>query len=428
MNMNQSYPKYHYVKTGHIPTCQVCNSDKLHTILDLGHQPLCDSLLTEEMLNEPETFYPLRMVWCEDCTGVQIDYCVDGSKVYHPEYPYKSGVTKELVEYQVKISESLIEKYGLKEGELVVDIGSNDGTLLSGFKGTGINTVGVEPTNIAKLANEQGIETVQAFFDIKTAEEVKEKYGEASLIVTTNTFAHMQGLGEFVMGAHTLLKEDGVFVAETHYLLNVIQGGQFDTVYHEHLRTYSLKALVTLFDQYDFTVTDVERGDRYGGNIRVHVTKGKGGNVSPRVAALLKVEEEAGLGKLETYKTFAERVQKARIEFMDFLIATNKFGKRIVGNSCPGRCVTLLNYYGIDSELLPYLAEQPASLKLGMYLPGKHIPIVNNQILIDEQPDYVVILAWHYAQPIMKQLKARGLKSDFVIPLPDFEIVKNKDV
>lgn len=426
--MNLDYPKHHLIKTGHIATCQICNSSKLHTILDLGHQPLCDTLLTKEMLNQPEKNYPLRMVWCEDCTDVQIDYCVDGSEVYHPEYPYKSGVTKELVDYQVKIAESLIKKYGLKPNDLVVDIGSNDGTLLSGFKGTEIRTVGVEPTNIAKIANANGIETVQAFFDIQTSDVVKNKHGEASLIITTNTFAHMQGLGEFIMGAYNLLKDGGVFVSETHYLLNVVEGGQFDTVYHEHLRTYSLKALVTLFDQYDFTVTDVERGDRYGGNIRVHVTKGKGHAVASAVTELLKLEEVSGLGKLETYTKFAKRVQDARLKFVDFLISQKQEGKRVVGNSCPGRCVTLLNYYGVDSELIPYLAEQPASLKLGMYLPGKHIPVINNQILIDEQPDYVVLLAWHYAKPIMQQLKARGLTSDFVVPLPDFQIVKNKDV
>lgn len=426
--MSMKYPENHFVKVGHIKTCQICNSDKLHTILDLGHQPLCDSLLTEKMLNEPEKNYPLRMVWCENCTGVQIDYCVDGKEVFHPDYPYKSGVTKELVEYQVKISQSLIKKYNLKKDDLIVDIGSNDGTLLSGFKGTGIRTLGVEPTNIAKFANENGIETIQSFFDIKTSEMIKEKYGAASVMVTTNTFAHMQTIGEFIMGAYNLLKEDGVFISETHYLLDVINGGQFDTVYHEHLRTYSLKALITLFDQYDFTVTDVERGDRYGGNIRVHATKGKNREVSPEVAKLLKVEEDFGLGKLETFEKFAKRVKTARLEFMDFLITTNMSKKSIVGNSCPGRSSTLLNYYGVDSELLPYLAEQPASLKLGMYLPGKHIPVVNNQRLIDEQPDYVVILAWHYAGPIMHQLKARGLRSDFVIPLPDFKIVKNSDV
>ncbi len=426
--MNLSYPEHHFIKTGHISYCQVCNSKKLHTILDLGHQPLCDSLLTKKMLSEPEKTYPLKMVWCEECSGVQIDYAVSGDEVYHPNYPYRSGITKELAVYQESIASSLVKKYNLTLKDLIVDVGSNDGTLLKGFQKEKIKTLGVEPTNIAKIANANGIKTIQAFFNIKTAKEIRKKYGPASLIISTNTFAHMQTLGEFIMGAYYLLKDGGVFVNETHYLLDVIKGGQFDTIYHEHLRTYSLKSLIALFNQYDFTVTDVARGDRYGGNIRVYVTKGKGKFVSPEVKNLLKLEEESGLGKLETYRKFTVRVKKARLEFMDFLIKTKKANKTIVGNSCPGRCSTLLNYYGVDTELVPYLAEQPTSLKLNMYLPGKHIPIVNNQILINKQPDFVIILAWHYAKPIMEQLKARGLKSDFVIPLPDFKIVKNSEV
>ena len=205
----------------------------------------------------------------------------------------------------------------------------------------------------------------------------------------------------------------------------MIHGGKFDTIYHEHLRTYSLKSLIKLFSYYDFTVTDVERGTRYGGNIRVHVTKGKNKNVSKNVESLLKLEEESGLYELDTYRKFAARVKTAKKDFMNFLFDVKKEGKTIVGNSCPGRCVTLLNYYGVDSDLLPYIAEQSTSLKLDMYLPGKQIPIVNNEILIQEQPDYVVLLAWHYATPIMNQLKERGLKSNFVIPLPDLKILEN---
>ena len=426
--MKLPYPKHHFVKTGHIPRCQICNSSKVHTVLDLGHQPLCDTLVTKESLNEPEKTYPLRMVWCRNCTGVQIDYCVDGKEVYHPDYPYRSGISKPLADYQRQICLSLIEKYDLTPKDLAIDIGSNDGTLLSGFKREGIRILGVEPTNVAKYANAHGILTIQSFFDRKTAKQIKKKYGPAAVITTTNVFAHMQTIGEVIMGIYALLEDDGVFISETHYLLDVMQGGQFDTIYHEHLRTYSLRSLIALFAPYDFTVTDVERGDRYGGNIRVHVTKGKGRNVSPRVAKLLKEERAAGLDKLSTYTTFARRVQKARLEFMDFLIKTKKSGKSIVGKSCPGRASTLLNYYGVDTEYIPYLAELPTSLKLGMYLPGKHIPVVNERILLKEQPDYVVLLSWHYADVIMKRLKAAGLKSDFVIPLPDLRIVKNSKV
>lgn len=419
------YPEHHLVKNGHISKCQVCNSSKLHLILDLRHQPLCDSLLTKEMLNQPETTYPLRMFWCEECSLAQIDYCVEGSEVFHSNYPYRTGITKELVEYLNNMSKSLISKYNLKNGDLVIDLGCNDGTLLSGFKEHGIKVLGVEPTNIAKIANHNGIETLQNFFTINLAKEIKKKYGEASLVLATNMFAHMATIGEVVSGVEMLLKDSGVFVIENHYLMDVIQGGQFDTIYHEHLRTYSLKSLIKLFNYYNFTITDVERGNRYGGNIRAHVTKGKNKPISENITALLHLEENSGLYKLETYNKFAARVKKAKKDFMNYILKIKEDGKTVVGNSCPGRSVTLLNYYDVDSDFIPYIAEQPTSLKLGMFLPGKHIPIINNEILLNEQPDYVILLAWHYAEPIMKQLKDMGLKSNFIIPLPDLKIIKN---
>lgn len=415
--------EHHSVKNGHIDSCQVCDSKNLHLILDLGHQPLSDTLLTKEMLNQPETMYPLRMFWCQDCTLVQIDYCVDKSTVFHPDYPYRTGITKELAEYLHEMSKNLISKCNLQKGDLVADIGSNDGTLLDGFKKEGMKVLGVEPTNVAKIANENGIDTVQEFFTVEVANKIKEKYGEASMITATNMFAHMSTMEEVILAIEALLKDGGVFISESHYLLDVIQKGQFDTIYHEHLRTYTLKSLIKLFSYYNFTVTDVQRGDRYGGNIRVYVTKGKELPVSENVAKLLKEEEEAGLDKLETYVKFADRAKKAKKDFVNFILKLKAEGKSVVGNSCPARSVTLLNYYGIDKEFIPYLAEQPTSLKLNLYLPGKHMPVVNNQRLIEEQPDYVIILAWHYAEPIIEQLKERGLKSKFIIPLPDFKLV-----
>ncbi len=426
--MNTPYPQHHSIKTGHLDRCQVCNSTKTHLILDLGHQPPCDSLLTIKTLNTPEKTYPLRMMWCEICTLVQIDYCVDGAEVYHQEYPYRTGISKPLVTYQKDIAKSLIKKYSLKKNDLVIDIGSNDGTLLSGFKIKGIKTLGIEPTNMAQYANRHGIKTIQKFFEIKTAKQILKEYGKAKLITTTNVFAHMQTLGEVIMGVYNLLEDDGVFISETHYLMDVIKDVQFDTIYHEHLRTYSLKSLIILFNQYDFTITDVERGSRYGGNIRIHVMKGKNRPVSKNVSDLLKLEKDAGLDSIETYRQFAIQVKKARLEFMDFIIKAKKKGKTVVGKSCPGRASTLLNYYGVDKELMPYLAELHNSLKLGMYLPGKHIPIVKEKILFKDQPDFLVILSRHYQEVITTRLKKAGLKSDFVIPLPNFRIIKNSSI
>ena len=419
------YPKHHMIENGHLTNCQICNSKKMNLILDLGHQPLCDSLLTKEMLVDSEKTYPLRMLWCEECSLVQLDYCVDGKEVYHPDYPYRTGITKELVEYLETMSDSLISKYDLNSNDLVMDLGSNDGTLLSSFQKSGIKTIGVEPTNIAKIANQNGIETIQEFFNRDVAKIIKNKFGQVSLVLATNMFAHMSTIGEVISGIESILKPDGVFVFENHYLMDVIQGGQFDTIYHEHLRTYSLKSLIKLFSYYNFTITDVERGSRYGGNIRVHVTKGKNRTVSENVNSLLDEEKKFGLYEMETYTKFRDRVKKAKIDFMTFLLKTKSEGKTVVGNSCPGRSVTLLNYYGVDTELISYIAEQSTSLKLGMFLPGKLIPIINNEILLKEQPDYVILLAWHYAEPIMNQLKERGLKSKFVIPLPDLKIIEN---
>ena len=323
------------------------------------------------------------------------------------------------------MSDSLISKYDLNSNDLVMDLGSNDGTLLSSFQKSGIKTIGVEPTNIAKIANQNGIETIQEFFNRDVAKIIKNKFGQVSLVLATNMFAHMSTIGEVISGIESILKPDGVFVFENHYLMDVIQGGQFDTIYHEHLRTYSLKSLIKLFSYYNFTITDVERGSRYGGNIRVHVTKGKNRTVSENVNSLLDEEKKFGLYEMETYTKFRDRVKKAKIDFMTFLLKTKSEGKTVVGNSCPGRSVTLLNYYGVDTELISYIAEQSTSLKLGMFLPGKLIPIINNEILLKEQPDYVILLAWHYAEPIMNQLKERGLKSKFVIPLPDLKIIEN---
>ena len=420
------YPEHHLVKNGSIEKCQVCNSTKLHLVLDLGHQPLCCSVVTKEKLNEPEVTYPLRMYWCEECSVVQLDYCVDNNILYPPQnYTYKTGITKELVEYLHNMSKSLVSKYNLKSDDLVVDIGSNDGTLLNGFKNSGVRVLGVEPTNIAETAVESGINTIKKFFDVEVAGEIKEKYSQASLITATNVFAHMATIGEVILGLETLLKDDGVFVSETHYLLDVVQGGQFDTIYHEHLRTYSLKSLIRLFSYYNFTITDVERGSRYGGNIRIHATKGKNRPISDNVTRLLDLEEKAGLYKLETYMSFANRVNNAKKDFISFILKIKEEGKSVLANSCPTRAVTLLNYYGVGRDFIPFIAEQPTSLRLGLYLPGKHIPIVNNEILIKEQPNYVILLAWHYAEPIMEQLKARGLKSNFIIPLPDLKVVEN---
>lgn len=415
----------HDVPVGQLNHCQVCGSRELELVLDVGHQPLCDALLTTKQLNEAEMTYPLRLFRCVECTLTQLDYVVDGSIVYKPEYPYRSGITRELAVYQQAFADGVISKIGLAEGSLCVDVGSNDGTLLTGFKKNKMRTLGVEPTNIAKIARQENqIETIQSFFNEEVAGEIARDYGKAKIITTTNVFAHMAPLGEVMRGICSLLDDDGVFITESHYLLDVLEGAQYDTIYHEHIRTYSLRSLIKLFEYYGLEVFSVQRTDRYGGNIRAYVARKGTRTTDLSVQELLNLEKAKGLDQPAIYSAFRENAYQTRDELMTFAYQARKSGQRFVGNSCPGRCSTLLNFCGMKPELLPYIAEQPTSLKLGLHLPGGHMPVVDNSILIDEQPDYVLLLAWHYAKPIVEQLRARGLKSKFVMPLPKFEILK----
>jgi SAM-dependent methyltransferase len=413
----------HNVSPGALRHCQICGSPNLELVLDVGHQPLCDSLLTAEQLDQPETYYPLRQLRCPNCTLSQLDYVVEASVVFHRNYPYRTGVTKELAEYQAAMAKDLTARYGLGARSLVVDIGSNDGTLLSGFKGLGARVLGIEPTNIAKIAQEAGIETINSFFNEVVAQEAAKDYGKANLITASNVFAHIAALADVVSGIKALLADDGVFVLENHYVVDVLQKAQYDTIYHEHIRTYSLKSLVLLFSYYGMTVFHAERVSRYGGNIRAHVCLADKRPVESSVGQLLKMEQDIGLDRAPIYAEFRRKAEESRIRLQDLAVSAAKSGRSFVGNSCPGRANTLLHYCDINIGLMPYICEQPTSLKKGLFTPGKHIPVVDNSILIKEQPDFVVLLAWHYAEPIAADLRARGLKSKLIMPLPECKVL-----
>jgi hypothetical protein len=412
----------HDAAPGPLSHCQITGSTNLFEIIDLGHQPLCDSLLTKEQLSQPEVTYPLKLMMCPDSGLAQLSYVVDGATVYHPGYPYRSGISAPLRDYQRAFAADVVARLGTPAGSLVVDIGSNDGTLLSGFKALGMDVLGVEPTDIAKIAEAAGIETLQMPFTRKVFWELSPEV-RAHIITATNVFAHMADLGEVMRGIDALLAPDGVFITESHYLLDVLEKNQFDTIYHEHIRTYSLKSLCVLFEQYGMEVFDVQRAERYGGNIRAYVARRGVRPVAGAVSDLLRVERDSGLFEPETWAGWRRSVECQRNTFTAWLVACNAVGHTVVGKSCPGRCSTLLNYYGVTPDLMPYLAELPDSLKLGHYLPGKHIPIVDEERLFREHPDYVVLNSWHYADVIMKRLRAAGLKSKFVMPLPTFQVI-----
>lgn len=416
----------HDAVPGKLDRCQISGSGNLFEAIDLGHQAPCDALLSETQLKEPETRYPLRLNICPDSGLAQLDYVIEGEKIYPMDYPYRPGISKPLRDYQRAFADAIVKRFAVAPGSLCVDIGSNDGTLLTGFRRNGMKVVGIEPTNMALLAqSKNNIDTVQSFFTERVAKDIVATHGRAKVATMTNVFAHMAQLGEVMRGLSTLLDLGGLFITESQYLLDVLESNQFDGIYHEHIRTYSLKSIVTLCTYYNMEVFDVQRASRYGGNIRCYVAHAGVRPISDRVAALLREEEEKGLFKPHTWAQWRGRVQRNREEFMTLAYAAQHRGQRFVADSCPGRGAVLVNYYGLDKTLLPYIAQLPESEKVGKYLPGTHIPIVPNDIILKEQPDYVVVLAWHYADFIIEQWRLKGVRSKFILPVPDFRIIEN---
>jgi hypothetical protein len=417
---------HHDVSVGKLDYCQITGSKNLFLAIDLGHQAPCDALLSPEMLDEPEVHYPLRLMICPDSGSAQLDHIVEGKTIYPADYPYRSGISEPLRVYQQAFSDDIIKDFHIAKDSLCVDIGSNDGTLLTGFKKNGMRTLGVEPTNMAQYAIlENKIETIQDFFTEKIARNIVADRGHAKVITMTNVFAHMAPLGEVMRGIEALLDEDGIFITESQYLLDVLEGNQFEGIYHEHVRTYSLKALVTLMPYYGLEVFDVRRASRYGGNIRAYIARKGVHPINQRVTDLLKEEEDKGLFTPEAWADWRLRVEKNRDKFMALAYEAKQKGLKFVADSCPGRGAVLVSYYGLNKDLLPYIAQLPGSEKVGKYMPGTRIPIVDNKIILEDNPDYVVILAWHYGDYIMEQWRKKGFKGKFVLPLPEFRIVED---
>lgn len=413
----------HDISTGPIGACQVCGSGHLEPVISLGHQAPCDSLLTTAQLREAETTYPLNFVRCRDCGLAQIDYAVAPEVLFHREYPYRSGITATLRANLRSTAFSIIDRFGIESGSLAIDLGSNDGTLLSGFKDRQMRVLGVEPTNIANIAIEAGIDTVQAFFCEEVGREIAEQHGKAAVVTAANMFAHVAQLGSLIRGVEHMLDSDGVFVTESHYLLDLLETVQYDSIYHEHLKYYSLKTIIKLFSFYDFTIVDVERIENYGGSIRVYARRGKNHVPRESVNDLLAIEARAGLEDDQTFQAFAARVLKSRADLQALIFEKAGRGEPVPGIGCPGRASTLVSYCGFDRATMPYIAEQSTSLKLGLHLPGAHVPVVDEARLIADQPPFALMLSWHYWRPIVRNMRAKGLKSRIIVPLPGVVVV-----
>ena len=416
-----SIPNHTY-KTGEINQCQICGSKKIFKILNLGYQPLADDLVAIKHIRKEVLFYPLSISFCKSCILLQNDYIVGDNKLYPKTYHYIPGITKDVLKNFSNLSKFLIEHYKLdKNKDLIVDLGCNDGSLLKQFKNNGFkNVLGIEPTDTIKYAKKKGIKTIQSFFNLKSSKYAKKKYGKAKLITTTNVFAHTNKLGEFIKGVKKLISRDGIFVIENHYLLDVIKKTQFDTFYHEHLRTYSLTSLIKLLKYYDFYIVDAYTSDRYGGNIQAHFSLKKK-IMNRNIKNILRNETKNKLRNDNTYLTFRKKIENSKEKLRKF-IYKNK-DKKIVAKAFPARASILLHYFDYLKTNVQYIAEQPTSKKLNYYAPGTNLKILSSEIMKKEKPDYVIVLAWHLFDTIYnKWKKIFKNKVKFIRPLPELKI------
>ena len=401
--------------------CQVCSSPHTREFLDLGHHPPPLVLPTEEGLRTPEKRYPLRLLQCQSCGLVQIGYTVDPKELFL-KYTYESSASVGFPRHLHQLSEHVIQRFGISSRDLILDIGSNDGTSLEQYAKHGIRVLGVEPSNIGELAVARDVPTIRDFFDQGVAEQIAKTQGQAKVITALNVFAHVARLDSFIKGVDLLLEESGVFLTESHYLLDLVSKLEYDAIYHEHLRYYSLKSLIALLERYGFTVFDAVRIPTHGGSIRVYACRPGKYPVSESVQSLVDQENRARLESFETLADFARRVHENRLRLKCLLWELKCRGNKIVGISAPARSSTILNYCLIGPDVLDYVAET-SKIKIGRYSPGMHIPIVDESRLYTDQPEYAMLLSWHLKDDIVPRIREKGYRGKFIMPLPHVEIV-----
>jgi SAM-dependent methyltransferase len=405
--------------------CRMCKSDQLTQFLDLGFAPPSDQFRRKEQMHEPVLFYPLQVMLCMNCGLAQLSYVVSPEVLYRNDYPYESSVTKTGQIHWAEFAKTTVEYLHLNSDDLVVDIGSNVGVLLEAFRANGTKIIGVDPaSNIALIAQKRGIETLNEFFSIDVAKQILKEKGHATVITGTNVFAHVDDLDTFMQAIDILLNDRGVFIFEAPYFVNLVNNLEYDTIYHEHLSYLSVKPLIPFFKRFGMEVIDVQQRDIHGGSFRVWVSRAGKITVSPVVDEMIKKENQLGIHKLETLKTFSQAVQQNRQDLLWLLRRLKHEGKRIVGVSAPAKGMTLLNYSRIGPETLEFISEK-STLKIGRFTPGTHIPVVSDAEMIQEAPDYALLLAWNFAHEIMENLKDfRKKGGKFIIPIPNPHVVE----
>lgn len=409
-----------------ILNCRACHSKNITTFLELGPTPIPNGFIAKEDLSKPEKFYPLDVCFCSDCGMVQLSHVVD-PQVMFGNYVYVPSTSTTMMKHFDELAKEAAKRVNLGSKDLVVDIGSNDGTLLKAFNKLGAKILGIDPaTNLATLANEQGIPTVNKLFTNKLAKLLREKHGPAKIISATNVVAHVDDLDDFFEGVNTLLDDKGQFVMEFPYLVNLIKGREFDTIYQEHLSYLSLNPLVGLLRQHGLNLVSPKLSKVHGGSMRVYAVKGK--EIKDKnVQRFIHKEKQEGLLEAETYLNFQRAVAKVRGDLNEQLYRLRNLDMVVAGYGASAKGNILLNYCRIGRETLPFIVDSIPH-KQGKFTPGTHIPILPEDELLIRQPDVALLLAWNFADEIVnKQTEYIKKGGRFVRPIPVLELIRPKN-
>ncbi len=409
----------------HRETCRGCGSRSLERVLSLGPTALANAFLRSADQFDEEPVYPLDVHVCADCCLMQLLDVVDPAVLFR-EYIYVSGTSETVRAHNAALARCLVDRRGLQEGDLVVEIASNDGSLLKCFRECGTRTLGVEPAkNIAELARSDGIVTISRFFDSALAREIRAEHGPVSLVVANNVLAHVDEPRDFLQGCRVLLEGgDGLVVVEVPHVRDLLDGVEYDTIYHEHLSYFSATTICRLMSEAGLTVQGVEHIPIHGGSLRVCASPSSPGEGTPDgVLEVLEAEKRAGLTRLGTYERLERQVEESRQATVQLLDSLRASDAAVAGYGAPAKGNTLLNYCGITTDQLPYTVDRNP-LKVGLFTPGAHIPVLPYSVLSERRPDCLFLLAWNFAEEIMRQESAfadRG--GQFILPVPHARMV-----
>jgi len=408
--------------------CRICESASLEKVVELTPTPPGNNFLKKEEIGNEERKYPLELYFCENCYHIQLGHVVDPSFLFQNNYTYVSGTSSVFVEHLKNYAEYVVNLFNIKTNSLIVDIGSNDGTCLKHFKDLGMNVLGIDPAEeITNIASSRGIETINDFFSENLAEDIVKDYGKAKLITSHNACAHIDDLGGVIAGVEALLDDDGVFIMEVGYFVDVFENKWFDTIYHEHLDYHTVNPLGKLFHRFNMELFRVERVSPQGGSIRVMSQKKSGSHPKDTsVNKLISLEKELGLTQSKTLNNFEHQINQVRDSFIELISKLKKEGKSIAAFGAATKATTLSFHFQIEKEDIDFIVDENP-LKQNVYSPGKHIPVYPAKKIYEENPDFLVILAWNFADAIMKNHKRYSdLGGSFILPMPDPKIVRNQ--